>query len=132
MFFILTVSLAGQTAQLTGRSRGQAADMTSQGGWVKRLWRYYYASRVHGWNAHAAKGIRLCGKRSGKEIEMALEDEAPPPKRRRLEPLLLDSLGIEELRLYIEELKTEISRVEADIGRKHSHRSAADAFFKRP
>jgi len=63
---------------------------------------------------------------------MALEEDAPPPRRRRLEPLLLDSLGIEELRLYIDELKTEIARVEADIGRKNSHRSAADAFFKRP
>jgi len=63
---------------------------------------------------------------------MALEEDAPPPKRRRLEPLLLDSLGIEELRLYIDELRTEITRVEADIGRKNSHRSAADAFFKRP
>jgi len=52
-------------------------------------------------------------------------------KRRRLEPLLLDSLGIEELHLYIQELKAEIARVEADIGRKNSHRSAADAFFKR-
>jgi uncharacterized small protein (DUF1192 family) len=69
---------------------------------------------------------------SSKEIEMAREEDAPPIKRRRLEPLLLDSLGVEELRLYIEELKTEIVRVEADIGRKHSHRSAADAFFKRP
>jgi uncharacterized small protein (DUF1192 family) len=29
-------------------------------------------------------------------------------------------------------LRTEISRVEADIGRKNSHRTAADAFFKRP
>jgi uncharacterized small protein (DUF1192 family) len=69
--------------------------------------------------------------RSPEEFEMALEEDAPPPKRRRLEPLFLDSLGIEELRLYIEELRTEISRVEADIGRKNSHRTAADAFFKR-
>ncbi|HEY0424845.1 MAG TPA: DUF1192 domain-containing protein [Rhodopila sp.] len=63
---------------------------------------------------------------------MAQEEDAPPLKRRRLEPLLLDSLGIAELRLYIDELKSEIARVEADIGRKNSHRSAADAFFKRP
>jgi uncharacterized small protein (DUF1192 family) len=63
---------------------------------------------------------------------MALEEDAPPPKRRRLDPLVLDSLSIEELRLYIEELKTEIARVEADIGRKQGHRTAADAFFKRP
>ncbi|MEA2737355.1 MAG: hypothetical protein QOH05_662 [Acetobacteraceae bacterium] len=63
---------------------------------------------------------------------MAREDDEPLTKRRRLDPLLLDSLGVEELRDYIVELKTEIARVEADIGRKHSHRSAADAFFKRP
>lgn len=63
---------------------------------------------------------------------MARDDDEPLMKRRRLEPLLLDSLGIEELRSYIDELKTEIVRVEADIGRKGSHRSAADAFFKRP
>ncbi len=63
---------------------------------------------------------------------MARDEDEPLLKRRRLEPLLLDSLGVNELRLYIEELKTEIVRVEADIGRKTSHRSAADAFFKRP
>ena len=63
---------------------------------------------------------------------MALEDDAPPPKRRRFDPPPLDSLGVAELREYIEELKTEIVRVEADIGRKQSHRSAADAYFRTP
>ncbi len=63
---------------------------------------------------------------------MARDDDEPLLKRRRLEPLLLDSLGIEEMQLYIDELKAEIVRVEADINRKNSHRSAADAFFKRP
>ena len=63
---------------------------------------------------------------------MAREEDEPLTKRRRLEPLLLDSLGIAELRSYIEELRTEIGRVEADIGRKNSHRDTADAFFKRP
>ena len=63
---------------------------------------------------------------------MARDDEDLPIKRRRLEPLPLDSLGIDELRLYIEELRTEIARVETDITRKSSHRHAADAFFKRP
>jgi uncharacterized small protein (DUF1192 family) len=61
------------------------------------------------------------------------EDEAAEPRRpARLTPLALDSLGIEELRAYIVELREEIVRVEADISRKQSHRSAADAFFKRP
>ena len=63
---------------------------------------------------------------------MAQNEDAPPLKRRRLEPLPLDSLGIEELRAYIEELKLEIARVESDITRKQGHRSAADAFFRRP
>lgn len=63
---------------------------------------------------------------------MARDEDEPITKRRRLEPLLLDSLGIEELRSYIDELRTEIARVEADIGRKSSHRSAADAFFRKP
>ena len=60
------------------------------------------------------------------------EEEGPPRKRTRLEKLVLDTLGIEELRDYIAELKAEIERVEADIERKQGHRSAADAFFRRP
>ncbi len=59
------------------------------------------------------------------------DDEELPRKRRRLEPLVLDSLGIEELRDYIAELRGEIARVEADIDRKGSHRSAAEMFFKK-
>ena len=60
------------------------------------------------------------------------EEEGPPRKRTRLEKLVLDTLSIEELRDYIAELKAEIERVEADIERKQGHRSAADAFFRRP
>lgn len=63
---------------------------------------------------------------------MARDDDDLPVKRRRLEPLLLDSLGIEELRSYIGELRDEIARVEADIERKGSHRSAAEMFFRKP
>ncbi len=60
------------------------------------------------------------------------EEEGPVRKRTRLEKLVLDTLGIEELRDYIAELREEIARVEADIDRKQGHRSAADAFFRRP
>jgi len=61
---------------------------------------------------------------------MAQDEDVPVRRRRRLEALLLDSLGVEELRNYIGELRDEIARVEADISRKQSHRSAADAFFR--
>lgn len=60
------------------------------------------------------------------------EEDRPQRKRRRLEPLLLDTLGVEELRDYIGELQDEIARVESDIAKKQSHRSAADAFFRKP
>ncbi len=59
------------------------------------------------------------------------EEEGPVRKRSRLEKIVLDSMGIEELREYIAELQSEIMRVEADIERKQGHRSAADAFFRR-
>jgi uncharacterized small protein (DUF1192 family) len=63
---------------------------------------------------------------------MREEDEEPVRKRTRLEKPVLDTSGIVELREYIAELKEEIARVEADIERKQGHRSAADAFFRRP
>jgi uncharacterized small protein (DUF1192 family) len=63
---------------------------------------------------------------------MLEEEEGPVRKRARLERPVLDALGVEELQDYITELKDEIARVEADIERKQGHRSAADAFFKRP
>ena len=67
------------------------------------------------------------------EEVLARDDEEPLPKRiRRLEPLRLDTLGVDELDLYIEELRGEIERVQADIAQKQSHRSAADAFFRKP
>jgi uncharacterized small protein (DUF1192 family) len=60
------------------------------------------------------------------------DDDNPVRKPARLQKLVLDTLGIAELREYIDELKAEIMRVEADIDLKQGHRSAADAFFKRP
>lgn len=63
---------------------------------------------------------------------MAEEEDLPVRKRSRLEKLVLDTLGVEELHDYIAELHDEIARVEADIARKNSHRTAADAFFRKP
>jgi uncharacterized small protein (DUF1192 family) len=59
------------------------------------------------------------------------DDDEPTPKPRRLAELRLDPLAVAELESYIAELRAEIARTEAEIGRKRSHRSAADAFFKR-
>jgi uncharacterized small protein (DUF1192 family) len=59
------------------------------------------------------------------------DDDSPRPKPKRVPELRLDPLGVAELQDYIAELRTEIARVETEIGRKQSHRSAADAFFKR-
>ena len=58
------------------------------------------------------------------------EEEGAPRKRARLERLPLDPFGVAELRAYIGELREEILRVEAEIARKQSHRTAADAFFR--
>ncbi len=63
---------------------------------------------------------------------MALDEEAAPRRPARLEPLVLDMMGVVELRGYITALQAEIARVEAEIARKENHRSAADAFFRRP
>jgi len=63
---------------------------------------------------------------------MAAEDEELPRKPARFERPVLDSWGIEELQSYIGELREEIARAEAEINRKSGHRSAADAFFRRP
>lgn len=56
-----------------------------------------------------------------------LEPRKKPVEKRNLEPMSID-----ELRHYIEQLKAEIVRVEADIARKQSQRSVADSFFKKP
>lgn len=60
---------------------------------------------------------------------MVEDDEIRMPAA-RLQPLRLDTLGVAEMEAYIGELRSEISRVEVEIGRKRGHRSAADAFFK--
>lgn len=59
------------------------------------------------------------------------EDELPKAPKSRLEKPVLEPLGIAELRAYIDELKGEIDRAEAAIARKQSHRSSADAFFRK-
>lgn len=63
---------------------------------------------------------------------MIEEDEAPKPPPSRLQPLRLEPMGVAELAAYRIELEAEIARVDAEIARKQSHLSAADALFRRP
>jgi uncharacterized small protein (DUF1192 family) len=59
------------------------------------------------------------------------DDELPRPPRHFLPPVL-DRWDVAELRAYIATLKAEIARAEAAIGKLDAHRSAADAFFRKP
>ena len=60
-----------------------------------------------------------------------LEDDRPRP-RASFTPPVLDGWGVEDLRGWIATLKAEIARAEAAIAKREQHRSAADAFFRRP
>jgi uncharacterized small protein (DUF1192 family) len=57
-------------------------------------------------------------------------DDETDPKTKKQKPRLLDNLSVPELRDYIQQLKNEILRVEADIQKKEKHKAAADALFK--
>lgn len=58
-------------------------------------------------------------------------DNENDPKTKRAKPRALDKMSVPELREYVAQLKEEIARVEADIAKKDTHRSAADALFKK-
>ena len=60
---------------------------------------------------------------------MDTDDLEPPTSPRK--PKDLEIMSIEALEEYIAGLKAEIERAEAQIAAKQSHRSAADAFFKK-
>lgn len=52
-------------------------------------------------------------------------EEEPIPEKK----IDLERLSVEELRERIETLKAEIEACEAELNRKQSHKSAADALF---
>ncbi|MCH8918424.1 MAG: DUF1192 family protein [Alphaproteobacteria bacterium] len=57
------------------------------------------------------------------------EDETLPKAAKKFEPLVFDTLAIEELTAYIVELRKEIARAEAAINAKKGfHESAQDVF----
>lgn len=62
---------------------------------------------------------------------MAMDDDDLKPRKAKPAPRDLDPLSIEELNDYIAELEAEIERIRAHIAAKESHRSGAEAFFKK-
>lgn len=61
-----------------------------------------------------------------------MEDDTPRKRPSRLTVLPLDDLGVAELNAYIDELRAEIARAEAMIGRKQDHLGAAARLFGKP
>ncbi len=59
------------------------------------------------------------------------EPEGPRPANRFVPPVI-DRWGVEELRGYVLDLRAEIARAEREIAKRDAHRSAADAFFRKP
>ena len=57
---------------------------------------------------------------------MAIQDEEPIRVRR---PQALDQMSVEELEVYIGQLKAEIAASETEIERKKAQKRAADALF---
>ena len=62
---------------------------------------------------------------------MAREDEDDAPRPKLVVARVLDRMSIDELNGYIAELEEEIARVRADIKKKQSVMSGAEAFFKK-
>ena len=60
-----------------------------------------------------------------------IDEDLPRPPRHFVPPVL-ERWDAAELRAYIETLRAEITRAEAAIGKLDAHRSAADAFFRKP
>ena len=60
-----------------------------------------------------------------------MDEEDLTPRKGPAKLRDLDSLSIEELEEYIEELEGEIRRVREDIDRKQRHRAGVEGLFKR-
>ena len=58
------------------------------------------------------------------------EEEAVAKTAKKFDPLVFDTLSIEELTAYIAELKEEIARAEAAIAAKRGFRESAQDVFR--
>ena len=62
---------------------------------------------------------------------MAIDLDELEPTKKPLKPKDLSGWSIEELTAYIARLEAEIARAKETIAAKQSHRSGADALFRR-
>ena len=64
---------------------------------------------------------------------MDTDDIAPPPKKAKSHELGQDlsKLSVAELRALVDDLKSEVARVEQTLATKQSSKSAAKSVFKR-
>lgn len=58
-------------------------------------------------------------------------DEEPDPKKKAQKLRNLEPMSVDELMAYVQELKAEIVRAEADIAKKKAYSEAASSFFKK-
>lgn len=61
-----------------------------------------------------------------------IEDDETPRRRQVLETPRFDGWDVAQLEDYIAALRAEIARAEAGIAARQNHRSAAEAFFRKP
>jgi len=59
-----------------------------------------------------------------------ISDEDTDPKTRRARPRPLDNMSVPDLKEYLEQLRAEQARVEAEIQKKEKYKSAMDSLFK--
>jgi len=62
---------------------------------------------------------------------MAMDIDELEPTKKKPQLRNLEIMSIEALEEYIEQLKSEIVRVEAEIVRKKTARAGAEAFFRK-
>jgi len=79
----------------------------------------------------AGRGANMHGLRHGRQCEeTAMEPEDLEPRKKAVAPRELDSLSIEELNAYIDDLEGEIDRVKAKIQAKQAHLADVASLFK--
>ena len=57
-------------------------------------------------------------------------DELPKPKHVHVLGETLEAISVDELRLRVAALESEIARIQSEISKKQASRDAASAFFK--